>query len=161
MKPDSPFAHAKHVFRAGFLFFLGVVGLIVLRSVLAPPTWGEYGPYRGDSVREYHVLPVMHGGNAACAECHEDVVAEHDAGYHVTVDCEVCHAPVASHAVDGTTVAEMPVHKSASLCLGCHQELTARPDAFPQIRPAEHLEEMGGEPGEQACFECHNPHSPL
>ena len=32
---------------------------------------------------------------------------------------------------------------------------------FPQIEPGQHLEEMGGEPGPRACFDCHEPHSPL
>lgn len=161
MDPSSPLFHAKHVLRAGFLFILGVVALIVLRSWLAPPTWGEYGAYRGASVDDYRALPPIHGAAASCAECHEDRYAEHEKGVHAQVECELCHAPLATHVVDGEVVAEMPVPASSDLCLNCHRKLTARPSSFPQILPAEHLKEMEAEPGPRVCFDCHDPHSPF
>lgn len=161
MDPSSPLAHAKHVVRAGFLFLVGVVALIVLRSVLQPDTWGEFGPYRGDSVREYVAMPVQHGGVEGCAECHDDYAKAHKAGVHQPVSCEICHGPMGRHIADGEHIAEMPVRKSASTCLRCHEKLVARPVSFPQITPAEHLMEMGGAPGPESCFDCHDPHSPL
>ena len=161
MDPNSPLAHTKHVFRAGFLFLLGVVALIVLRTVLQPETWGEYGPYRGASLGDYIELPIRHGGVAACAECHDDEAATHQDGVHASVGCEVCHAAVGLHIADEEHIAEMPIRRSESTCLRCHEQRVARPASFPQIVPAEHLEEMGGEPGPESCFECHDPHSPL
>ncbi len=162
MDPRSPLAHSKHVFRVGFLFLLGVVALIILRSLAAPPTWGKYGPYRAASVGDYRALPVRHGdGSASCAECHDDKVSAHDQGVHKSVNCEICHAPLASHIKDGDVVAEMPVPQSSDFCLRCHRQLNARPEGFPQIQPRQHVEDMGGEPGPRACFDCHDPHSPL
>jgi hypothetical protein len=57
--------------------------------------------------------------------------------------------------------AAMPVQRTATLCVSCHQRLAARPADFPQIRPQEHVTEMGGEGGPEACFDCHDPHAPL
>ncbi|MEZ4650091.1 MAG: cytochrome C [Candidatus Eisenbacteria bacterium] len=161
MDSRSPLVHAKHVFRAGFLFLVGVVALVVLRSLLQPPTWGEFGPYRGASVADCMALPVRHGGVVACAECHDDYAGVHQAGVHAPVGCEICHAPVGLHVADGDHIADMPIRKNESTCLRCHEERTARPKSFPQIVPAEHIAEMGGEPGPESCFECHDPHSPL
>ena len=50
MDPNSPLFHAKHILRVGVLFILGVAALILLRASLTPDTWGEYGPFRGDSI---------------------------------------------------------------------------------------------------------------
>ena len=161
MDPSSPLYHAKHVLRAVFLFVLGVIGLILLRSWLAPPTWGQFGPYRGAAVEEARALPPIHGGAAACGACHEDEFSEHRRGSHAPVECELCHAPVATHVSDGEWIAEMQMPASSDWCLTCHRRLTARPPSFPQIVPAEHLEENGAESGPRVCFECHEPHSPL
>ncbi len=161
MRPDSPLFHAKHVFRALILFLLGVVALIVVRSLLVPPSWGAYGHYRGDSPAEYSALPVSYQGPASCAACHDEESKARDAGVHHTVSCEVCHAPLARHVKDGDVIAEMPVAKTDALCLRCHLELDARPATFPQVQPRKHIEEQGGTDGPTACFDCHNPHSPL
>ena len=161
MDPNSPMAHTKHVFRAGFLFLVGIVVLIVVRYALEPDTWGEFGPYRGDSVREYALLPVQHEGIAGCAECHDDYAETHQAGVHKPVSCEICHAPLGRHIADGDVIAAMPIRRTETTCLRCHEKLTARPESFPQITSAEHVGEMGGEPGPESCFECHDPHSPL
>lgn len=160
MKPDSPIFHTKHVFRAGFLFLLGVVGLVILRSLMAPDTWGQYGPYRGASVGEYLQLPVMHGGKESCRECHEDEYDVHESGPHAKLECELCHAPVAMHVKDGSWEAEMPRPESSEFCLQCHQLLVSRPAGFPQIQPKRHVEEMGEEYGPRVCFTCHEAHSP-
>ena len=161
MKPDSPLYHSKHIFRAGFLFFLGVVGLIILRSAMQPDTWGQYGPYRGASILDYAAMAPKHAGSSACADCHEDEAATHEEGGHRTVSCELCHGALGLHIQDEALVADMPVRRSAELCLDCHRALNARPASFPQIEPRKHVEENGEEFGPEVCFECHDPHSPF
>jgi len=161
MDPGSPLFHAKHILRALLLFFLGIVGLIVLRSTMQPETWGEFGSYRGASVAEFGLLPVRHGGAESCAPCHEDEFEEHGSGGHATVNCEFCHAAVSSHAMDDEWFAEMPVPETTDLCVTCHGFLVARPADFPQIDVNDHLEENDAEPGSGVCFECHEPHMPL
>jgi hypothetical protein len=161
MDGTSPLAHAKHVVRAALLLVIFLVALVLGRSAFVPETWGEHGAYRASNVPEQMAKPVVHGGRASCASCHPD---EHETvlgAAHAVVQCELCHAPLATHVRAGDLVAEMPTRRLASLCLGCHEQLEARPADFPQIRPAAHLEENGGEPGPEACFDCHDPHEPL
>jgi hypothetical protein len=161
MQPDSPLAHTKHIFRVLFLLVIGIVVLVLGRSLFLPDTWGEYGFYRGASAEEYSNLPVMHHGNASCRPCHEENVQTLADGVHHNLRCELCHAPLTTHVTGEEVTAEMPVRKSADLCLLCHRKLEARPADFPQIQARQHVEENGGEYGPEACFDCHDPHSPF
>ncbi|MHC4080726.1 MAG: hypothetical protein ACYSU2_05350, partial [Planctomycetota bacterium] len=81
------------------------------------------------------------------------------------ISCEVCHAPLAAHAAAGEKIADMPIHRSITLCGWCHQRLDARPETFPQINFVEHVTDKGG--GEligqkDVCWECHEyAHDPI
>ncbi len=90
-------------------------------------------------------------------------LAEHAEGAHAVVRCELCHGPVTLHANldEGEKIADMPVRRSRELCELCHRELDARPAGFAQVDVREHLTEMGGELTADACFDCHDPHSPI
>lgn len=160
MQVDNPIRHAKHVFRILLLLAATIVAIILGRSAFVPDTWGQYGWYRGANVAEQRDRPVRHGGDVSCQRCHEKQAAAHDDGAHISVRCEVCHAPVAQHAVGGQKIGAMPTHRDRNLCLRCHRRLTARPKDFPQIEPQQHVEDNGGEWGEAVCFDCHDPHSP-
>ena len=161
MKSDSPLWHAKHVVRACLLLVVGIVALVALRSFLVPPSWGDQGWFRADNLQEQRDHPLLHRGDDACLECHEDEHAVHAAAGHASVRCELCHGPVGIHVVDGEHAVEMPVRREATLCLECHRQLDARPDGFPQISPRDHVEEQGGEYGDAVCFDCHDAHEPL
>jgi len=160
MRPDSPLAHSKHVFRVFLLLIAGIVVLVLGRSLFVPPSWGQFGAYRGAALAQHRALDPRHGGNDACRECHDDEPDELAAGAHHSLACEGCHAPLSVHVTDGEWTAEMPVRHSATLCLGCHERLEARPASHPQIDPAAHLEEMDAEPGPESCVDCHEAHSP-
>lgn len=163
MNPESPLTHTKHVFRAAILLLAVLIAMVLGRSLFVPDSWGEYGWYRGDAVAEHRNKPIRHGGNDTCAMCHDVEFADHSAGAHVSVQCELCHGPVALHVNldDGEMLAEMPVRRSRELCELCHLRLAARPADFPQIEVREHVAENGGELTADACFQCHDPHSPL
>ena len=161
MRPDSPLAHAKHVFRVFLALIAGVVVLVLGRAFFVPDTWGEYGAYRTAALEQHHGKAPRHGGNAACMECHEDEVEEIADGVHASLACEGCHAPLSTHIENEELLAEMITRRSAELCLRCHERLEARPSSHPQIDPARHLEEQEGEPGPESCFDCHEAHSPL
>lgn len=163
MNPESPLIHAKHVFRAAILLLAVLVAMVLGRSLFVPDTWGEFGPYRGASVAEHRAKPIRHGGNQVCAMCHDAEYAEHAAGVHAAVQCELCHGPVTLHVdlEEGEVLAEMPVRRSRELCELCHRRLEARPAGFPQIDVREHLTSNGVELTSNACFECHDPHSPF
>ena len=163
MNPESPLAHTKHVFRAAILLLVVLIVMVLGRSLFVPDTWGEFGPYRGAAVAEHRDKPIRHGGNDSCAMCHDVESADHIAGAHATVKCELCHGPVAAHVdlEEGELLAEMPIRRSRDLCELCHRRLEARPSDFPQVNVREHVIENGGELTDDACFACHDPHSPF
>lgn len=163
MNPESPLIHAKHVFRAAILLLVVLIAMLLGRSLFVPETWGEFGPYRGAAVAEHRDKPIRHGGNDSCAMCHDTEYADHAAGVHASVQCESCHGPVAFHVdlEEGEVLAEMPVRRSRELCELCHRRLDPRPADFPQVDPREHVLSNGGEFTADACFECHDPHSPF
>jgi hypothetical protein len=162
MNPESPLTHSKHVFRAAILLIAVVVTLLLSRSIFVPETWGEYGWYRGAAVDDHRAKPVRHLGDDSCSPCHDTEYAEHAAGVHAPVRCELCHGPATLHVdfEEGEIIAEMPIRRNRELCELCHSRLAARAEGFPQIDVREHLAENGGELSPDACFECHDPHSP-
>jgi len=164
MRPEGPLQHAKHIVRAGLLLVLGVVALVLGRSLFVPKTWGEFGHYRGANVAEQMDHPVVHGGNQACEECHPDEYEEVTGGVHASLACESCHAPLAAHVADEEMIAEMPVQRSRSLCLNCHEQMDARPATHPQVIWKAHLKDQGVEESDftdAVCFDCHEAHAPL
>jgi hypothetical protein len=163
MNPESPLIHTKHVFRVAILLFAVLIAMVLGRSLFVPETWGEFGPYRGGAVADHRNKPIRHGGNESCAMCHDAEPADHAAGAHASVQCELCHGPLALHAdlEEGEVLAEMPVRRSRELCELCHRRLEARPTEFPQINVREHVAENGGDLTADACFQCHDPHSPI
>jgi len=162
MNPESPLIHTKHVFRAALLLLAVIVTLLLGRSLFVPDTWGEYGWYRGAAVDDHRARQVRHLGDDPCAMCHDAESADHSAGVHAQIRCELCHGPVVLHAdlEEGEKTGDMPIRRSRELCELCHRELDARPAGFPQIDVREHLSDQGADLTPDACFECHDPHSP-
>lgn len=155
--------HARHVFRA-ILVLVAVMAVVTIgRGFLVPASYGEFGHYRGDNVKEQmNVRAPRHGGVASCAACHAAQATKRAAGGHKTVSCEVCHGPLSLHVKDGQRTAAMPVDRSYLLCARCHRKVPARPDKFPQVVLDQHLQEQ--QPGSavegKVCLDCHDPHSP-
>lgn len=155
--------HARHVFRALLVLLVVIVAVSLGRGLLRPASYGRYGPYRADNVAEQaRIRPPQHGGAQSCAGCHAAQAEKRAAGRHLTVNCEVCHGPVAIHAADGKRTAAMPVDPSFTLCARCHRRILGRPEAFPQVVLDQHVRDQGGTLPLQgrACLDCHDPHSP-
>jgi len=153
--------HTKHLWRAGILLVILMVVVVVGRHFVVPSSFGEMGYYRGDALYEFMEKTPEHGGAAACAECHEDMAEARSQGAHAVVQCEVCHAALATHVRDGDKFADMAVNRSWKLCAYCHEHLVARPATQPQIVITEHLELKPEAPvPPEACLDCHDPHNP-
>jgi nitrate reductase cytochrome c-type subunit len=161
MQADNPLRHAKHVFRIGVILLFLIVAIVLGRAIFVPDSWGKTGWYRHDNIAEQMAKRPQHGGNESCQGCHEEEFATHEEASHASVRCEVCHGPVAIHAEGDKKTAEMPRNRSKDWCLTCHRQLDARPESFPQIEPALHVEENGGDWGDEVCLDCHAPHAPL
>lgn len=152
--------HAKHIIRAVLLVVLVAMVFVLVRHVMIPKSFGEFGHYRYDSVADYASQQALHGAPDACDDCHDEQAELRIDGKHASVSCEVCHAPLRTHVVDDEKVAPMAVRRSTELCGWCHQELVARPVTMPQVHMTNHVIENGGELTEAACLECHDAHDP-
>lgn len=162
MEPRSGVRHLKHVFRVVLLFVVLIVSIVLGRSLFVPESWGRYGWYRADNLAEQKDLPVRHGGDESCQKCHQEEFDARGQGGHKAVRCEVCHAPLVTHADEKVKTADMRTNKTVDLCATCHRKLAARPATFPQIELRAHVEGWGMQYGEGVCFTCHaNPHKPL
>jgi uncharacterized CHY-type Zn-finger protein len=143
---------AGHLFRMAFLFLAGLLMFLVLRTVLVPRSFGQYGHYRGDAIGEIRKKPINYAGHQACEACHTDVFDLKDKGKHTHVACESCHGPLARHADDPTSVQPQKLD-TAVLCVRCHEANSSKPKTFPQVVSVDHSAGL-------ACNECHKPHSP-
>lgn len=134
------------------LLTIGIVGsYATARYFLTPPSFGEYGWYRGDALGELASYDRVYAGAKSCEECHAEQSEKVAAASHKTLSCEACHGAGQAHA-------ENPdLHKMTILtfshCVRCHERNPSRPRWHKQINPKEHY------PGEK-CTECHVPHQP-
>ncbi len=150
--------HARHVFRAVLVLVVVVVAVLLVRAVIVPSSFGDYGHYRADNVAEQAQARVpLHGGAASCAGCHAKQALARAAGSHRAVSCEVCHAPLGTHVEGGKVKAKMRVDESYANCARCHRKIAGRPEKFPQVVLDQHV--PGALEG-AVCIQCHDPHSP-
>ena len=68
------FKDAEHLLRLGGLFLFGLLVFGIARAELVPATFGTLGHYRAQAIDDVRAKPIGHAGQAACAECHADVV---------------------------------------------------------------------------------------
>ena len=81
------------------LLTLAIVGsYLVARAFLAPPSFGQYGWYRGAALAEIASRPPVFAGKKACDECHSDILHKLAADAHKTLSCEACHGVSREHA---------------------------------------------------------------
>jgi hypothetical protein len=127
-----------------------VVSYLTARYFLTPPSFGEYGWYRGAALSELTSRPVVFAGKKACDECHSEVCQKLAKYEHKTLSCEACHGTGQAHA-------DNPDVKMAILnfshCARCHEASPSRPAWLKQIQTRKHY--TG-----QRCTECHIPHQP-
>lgn len=149
----SKFKDSEHLFRLALVFGVGALAVVLARAILVPPSFGEYGHYRGNAIQEIAARPVAFAGHQACELCHSDVLEVKSKGTHKDVNCEACHGALAKHAEDPGSVRPLKLD-TAMLCVRCHEENGARPKGFPQVVAKEH------DSAELPCETCHQPHSP-
>jgi len=144
---------AAHLLRLAGLFAVGIVIFLLLRQVLVPPGFGQYGHFRPGAMDMVRDRPMTYAGRTTCEMCHEEQLKVLQSGKHAKLGCEACHGPQAKHADDSSNV--KPVLPVAHvLCPVCHESNSAKPKGFPQVVTAEHS--SGAE-----CTTCHKPHRPL
>ena len=163
----------KQVSRLLIVFgcFLGI--FLLLRVFLVPKSFGEYGHYRGDALKEIASLNVKFVPREKCTSCHETNAKMHTETEHAKINCQTCHGPGYKHVeyyekqsglqkadslrdTSKESPEEFRLVKSdeKAFCLKCHDTNAARPEkAIIQIDPADHH-------ANKKCVKCHNPHAP-
>jgi len=142
----------EHLIRLTLVMAIGLVLFVIVRAAVIPPSFGEYGHYRGDAIAEIAARPIAYAGHQVCESCHTEVVDQKRLGKHVVVACEACHGPLAKHAEDPASVTP-PKLDTGVVCGRCHEANSAKPKTFPQVVTADHS-------GGVACDMCHQPHKP-
>lgn len=157
-EPPSDF---RHTFPLIATVGVVIVLAVVARQFLLPPTFGQFGRYRGDAVAAAaNARTPRHVGKETCVSCHDQVGETISKNAHHKLNCEVCHGPGMNHVEAGGGAETITKPRGdKNLCLTCHRKLVARPADFPQIRWEEHFEAVGAEK-EAECMSCHEPHQP-
>ncbi|HWP30441.1 MAG TPA: cytochrome c3 family protein [Fimbriimonadales bacterium] len=131
------------------LFALLLLGFIFLWTWTTPESFGEYGFFRGDALKEIQAQPPKFAGKQACLDCHSDL-EESTQHFQVGVSCETCHGPALEHVKDFEKF-KPSIPEKREFCGRCHGKNIARPSDFPQIDLSEH------NPSEP-CTSCHAIH---
>jgi len=123
---------------------------LVARSLLVPPSFGQYGHYRGEALREIAAREPYWAGRGACDDCHADHVKKVAGAEHKGLSCEDCHGPSRAHVENP----EVKLPKMAfGQCVRCHEASPSRAAWLHQINSHNHYTGQG-------CTECHAPHQP-
>lgn len=146
----NPSRMPPQVLRLVVLTLLIIATYAVARVFLTPPTFGQYGHYRGAALEEAASKKLVFAGAKACDECHDDTSGLVAKDRHQGIACESCHGPNRPHVRNPDIV---PVKLNDQLCLRCHLADAARPAKVKQIQTMDHF------PGDK-CLECHVAHQP-
>lgn len=142
----------EHLVRLVVLFAAGVFVLLIVRALLVPPGFGDFGHFRAGAIDDAAKRHPVYAGRAACAECHGEVTVALAKGSHAKVGCEACHGALAAHVGDPDKTKPAAI-EVVQLCSRCHAKNQARPKSQPQVDPGPHAEG-------NVCTECHDAHAP-
>ena len=139
--------------RLAIAFAVFITLFLVIRRLLVPDTFGEYGFYRGASLIDNAEKPQHYAGQQACFDCHQDIEDLKSQDVHSEIKCETCHGPGYKHSQDADA-SEIQKPGTREFCGTCHAKNAAKPtNAIFQVDLKEH--NVG-----KKCIECHNPHQP-
>ncbi|MGD0536400.1 MAG: hypothetical protein ABSC03_02015 [Verrucomicrobiota bacterium] len=136
------------------LLTVAIVGsYLMARTVLTPPSFRQYGWYRGEALVELASRQIVFAGKPACEICHDEEFRKLAKGSHKGLSCEGCHGPSQAHSDDPDDLAVRPKKEPFSTCTRCHEFNVSRPKWHKQIVTRTHYT------GDK-CTDCHVPHSP-
>lgn len=147
----APFRSYEHLIRLAALFAAGVALFLVVRWVLVPADYGQFGPYRASALVQNQLRPIAFAGQVSCVECHTDVAEARKTNAHARIGCESCHGPLARHAADPEVAGRRPDPRTT--CAVCHVPSAAKPPWFKTVNFAEHADAG-------PCTACHPAHAP-
>lgn len=133
-----------------FIVFIGL--FLLIRYLLVPDSFGQYGHYRGEALNEIAASEMRVASKAMCVDCHWDVQEVIDNDVHANLSCIICHGPGLAH-VEDPSPDNIEKMSERELCGKCHQMNPARPmEVIFQVDLETH------NPGFENCSDCHHPH---
>lgn len=143
----------KAVVRVGLILISVIVIFALARSMVVPKSFGEYGRYRGDSIREVAIKEVSFISETdSCSACHQRIFQTKFQGVHEELDCQVCHGPAAKH-IKTPIQSSLKIHGTSKLCSACHGKIAGRSsEIIATVEPTHN--------GGITCTRCHDPHQP-
>jgi hypothetical protein len=139
--------------RLAIAFGIFITLFILVRNLLVPETFGEFGHYRGASLIDNALPEIHYAGEKACFDCHQDIEDLKKGDVHNGIRCETCHGPGQKHVLSADA-ADILKPTGRDFCGNCHGKNAAkRVSAVFQVDLNKHNEGKN-------CLECHNPHQP-
>jgi hypothetical protein len=133
-----------------FVLFIGL--FLIIRKLLIPDSFGQFGHYRGKALEEIASYEMKVANKKMCVECHSDVQEVIENDVHADLSCIICHGGGLAHVEDPTPDNIQKI-SSREYCGKCHALNPARPvDMVVQVDLATH------NPDFEKCTDCHNPH---
>ena len=176
------FKDIQHIIHVAAIIAVVIVAFVIVRALSVPGSFGQYGHYRGESLKERMDLPVILESSLTCQECHEEERGGMWPGYeiwkterHSSVSCANCHGNLKEHVARRRVDLELEdfvvtKEKSIEKCFGCHLPLVAKPATQPLFTTDEPMHvgfvqaQKEGEASEEdlafLCLQCHPPHNP-
>ncbi|MCK4921588.1 MAG: hypothetical protein KAS71_11115 [Bacteroidales bacterium] len=134
------------------LFAIFIIIFLIIRHLLIPDTFGLYGHYRGDALKDNANIELVYASKEACIECHSDIREMLEMDEHSDISCLSCHGPGLEH-VENPETANIEKPGSREFCGRCHAINPARStNMIIQVDIKEHHAEK------KDCIDCHNPH---
>lgn len=140
-----------HLARLGWLLAFALVAFFAFRASIGKVSLALVDTSLRANSQQWAARDARFAGGESCDSCHEDLTQSWTGSAHKSVECETCHGVAREHALSGAPIPA--VTGDVSLCGLCHGRVFSRPEGFPQMDVEEHA-------GDQACTECHSPHSP-
>lgn len=134
------------------LFAVFIVLFLIARHFLVPDSFGEYGHYRGDALKDNSEKEQVYATQSECYDCHSDIKEMLDSDMHAGISCLSCHGPGLEH-IDNMEASSIEKHTSREFCGRCHALNPARSiDVIAQVDIYTHNIDR------EHCIDCHNPH---
>lgn len=134
-----------------FIVFIGL--FLVVRHLLIPESFGQYGHYRGNSLLDNANVAMVYADKEDCHACHSDMLEQLENEMHAGLSCLICHGPGREHAED-PQAGNIAKESGRAFCGRCHD-----------IHPAKSLEVvfqvdiLTHHTEKNDCIDCHNPHT--
>ena len=164
-----------HLWVLGSILLLVGTGFMTVRHLMTPPSFGQFGHYRGTALGDCADKKRNLITREDCTGCHATL--KHPLGKaHLHVHCADCHGQAREH-IEACTVEKgkvaagapfvcnknnlMPTNQKA-ICLHCHAKVVGRAPKHPQIDFEEHMKDQGPKDptSPSVCLQCHRAHDP-